>query len=73
MTTIEKVKHAGAVKALKDRIESLRFELTNRNWEGITCSTNYTRLSEAIDDGKRILMQMEETFSALREMEPANR
>lgn len=73
MTAIEKAKHEGAVKALKDRIGSLRFNLTNRNWDDITNSSHFTRLGDAISDGKRILEQMQETLEALQELDPDNR
>ena len=73
LKAIEKAKHEGAVKALKDRIGSLKFNLTNRNWDDITNSSHFTRLGDAISDGKRILEQMQETLEALQELDPDNR
>ena len=72
-TTIDRVKHDGAVNALKRRIESLRFELTNRNWDGIKEDPVYIRLGDAIHDARNILDQMQETLEALHELESDNR
>jgi hypothetical protein len=72
MDTIERVKHDGAVSALMNRIDSLRFELTNRNWEAIRSDGAFCRLGEAMGDADTILMQMREALSALQELEPDN-
>jgi hypothetical protein len=72
MTTIERVKHEGAVKALKDRISSLQYELIHRNWEGILNKSKYTRLGDALCIAESLLNDMRETLNALRELEPDN-
>lgn len=73
MTSIERTKHNGAVRGLMERIESLRFELTNRNWNGVKSGDHYIRLGKAITDAATIIKQMRETLNALQEMEPKNR
>lgn len=73
MNTIDRIKHDGAVKALSDSIDSLKFEITNRNWDDIRDSGRYCRLSAAISDARNILSQMEERLKALQELEPENR
>lgn len=73
MNVIERTKHEGAVNALSRRIDSLKFELTNRNWDAIKDSANFCRLGDAINDAENILRQMRETLSALQELEPDNR
>ena len=71
MNTIEKVKHGGAVKALKERINSLQFAFRG-NWDDTKKGNKYTSLGMAILDGKRLLDEMQETLDALRELEPEN-
>jgi len=73
MNAIERTKHEGAVNALSRRIDSLKFELTNRNWEAIKENTHFCRLGDAINDAMNILRQMSETLTALQELEPDNR
>lgn len=73
MTPIERTKHNWAVRGLMERLDSLRFELTNRNWDGVKTNSHYTRLGEAITNANAILCQMRETLDALQEMEPDNR
>jgi hypothetical protein len=73
MNTIEQTKHNGAVLALCQRIDGLKFELTNRNWDAIKESGNFCRLGDAINDARNILNQMEEALVALQELEPDNR
>lgn len=73
MDTIELTKINGAIRALKDRIDRLHFELTNRNWEAITKDGRYSRLEEAIGDARIILNQMHNTLIALQELEPDNK
>ncbi len=73
MTTIEKIKHRGAVTALQESIDSLLFELTNRNWDAIKQDSHYCRLGDAIDDAETILQQMRERLVALQEMESENK
>lgn len=71
--TIERIKHEGAIKALKDRIRSLQFEITNSNWDGTMEGCHYIRMGDAIKDAETILLQMRDTLAALSEMEPENR
>ena len=73
MNTIERTKHDGAVSALCKRVDSFRFELTNRNWDGIKDGIQFIRLGDAIKDAETILHQMRETLIALQELEPDNR
>ena len=73
MTTIERVKRDGALSALKDRIQALKFELTNRNWDEVYGEGVFVRLGDAIYDGQRILDQMKETLDALKEMDGRHR
>lgn len=72
MNIIEKTKHDGAVRALRERLESLRFQLTNRNWSRIENSEGFCRMGEAIADARQILKKMEQTLEALQELEPHN-
>ncbi|MBT8085996.1 MAG: hypothetical protein KJN72_12275 [Woeseia sp.] len=73
MNAIERVKHDGAARALCERIESLRLELANRNWDGLSIDGHYCRLGEAMNDAENIIKSMRETLRALQEMEPDNR
>lgn len=73
MSTIEKLKHDGAKRALANHIDSLMHELSHRNWGDIKDCDNFIRLGAAIEDARRILTQMEEALAALKEMDPDNR
>lgn len=73
MTPIERTKHDGAVRALKERLDSFMFELTNRNWEAIKSNGHYNRMGKALTDANTILCQMRETLDAIQELEPKNR
>jgi len=73
MNDIDKIKHDGAVRALKSNIDTLRYKLTESNWSGIKEGHLFTRLGSAINDARSILCDMDEMLDALREMEPENK
>lgn len=73
MTDIDKIKHSGAVQAMKCHIDNLKHRLIERNWSGIREGTQFTRLGDAIADARLILTQMEEALEALRELEAGNK
>ena len=69
MDVIEKIKHDGATKALINSISNLIHELSSRNFDGIMDKGKYIRLSDAISDGRNILIQIEHRLDALKEMD----
>lgn len=74
MADIEQIKHDGEVKALKDELNDLRFDLTNSIWNGgIMANGTYTRLGHILDRGEFIIKEMREVFAALQEIEPENK
>jgi hypothetical protein len=73
MSVIERTKHGGAVGALRNRIDSLRWNLTYNCWRDITNGDTYVRLGKAIDKAEHILREMRETLAALQELEPKNK
>ena len=72
MTNIEQIKHNGAVKALKDRIETLQNKLCNYNWNNLKDGFKYTRFTEAKDTAYIILAEIDEVWNELQKLEPDN-
>jgi hypothetical protein len=72
MTKIEKLKHEGQCKALRDHIFYLKGKLDG-NWANLTESYKFVRFSEAMDDASMILAEMRDTWNALIEIEPENK
>lgn len=73
MNVIERIKQDGAAMALHQRINSLMYDLSSRNWEAIKDQKVFVRLGDAISDAENIIRQMRETLEALIEIEPENR
>ena len=73
MKEIERIKHDGAVYALKEQLEILQKQLVNRNWENIKSGQNFVRLDEAIREAESLLLNMRRVFAALQELEPENK
>lgn len=60
MKDIEKIKHDGAVHALKKRIHYLIFELTAEKWDNIETDSRFIKLGNVIHDS--VLTPEAETY-----------
>ena len=72
LSVVERTKHDGAVKALKERISQLRHQLNYVVWDNISNNNKFTRLGKAMDSAENVLKEMRETFAALKKLEPTN-
>lgn len=70
--SIECIKQQGAINALRKRIDFLIHQLAANNWRDIESNSHYFRLSEAITDGERILLEIRVMLVALQELDPDN-
>ena len=71
--TIEDLKKQGAIKALRDHIRALQFELTQHNWNDIDRNGRYMRMGAALEKASLIISNMKETLKALQELDPAQK
>ena len=73
MYTVEQIKRDGMINALKERIGDLIFEIRKETWENVR-NTNYLdELDEAIDKAKTIIELIQETYTALKELQDENK
>lgn len=73
MYTVEQIKRDGMINALKERIGDLIFEIRKETWENVK-NTNYLdELDEAIDKTKTIIELIQETYTALKELQDENK
>ncbi|MDD4081827.1 MAG: hypothetical protein PHD05_00435 [Sphaerochaetaceae bacterium] len=71
---VEQIKKEGAVRALKERIITLKSSITDGPlWDNFQESIHFCKLSETIDRNREILDEMEALLIALQELEPINK
>ena len=66
--SLEMIKTQGAAAALREHIDNLLFQLTNRNWSDIRDRNGFSRLQMAINDAHQILVDMEAALAELQNM-----
>jgi len=70
---VDRIILEGSIKALKNEINQILFNIKGNCWSGIVSNSKFCSLGAAIDQCKEKLEYMEELLDKLKELEPGNK